>query len=322
MSTNISGNMEMGGLLSIESLQDKYRNRPVKGQKLSALKDAVKLQKKSADGSVNAGEVKLLRRTEKERNIDRERLKYNAVPISAEAVELVDDRYGNSDRAFAIDGTTFSSDEIKAVKEVVSSALKSVVKTPGSMLDYIDYAKMGIAENVVRSYAEKNLSEEQTEVVMKAVSEHMDQLIDKESEASFVVEARYYGKQYTGDAWVKLKQYIKDMAADSDLPEQTKRVFAAINVEAPGMAISASNTELASSLRSVFSTLDFGNSDELETFFMQYQNWMKPAYLEVNGFSDAAAEHIAKDIALYKKQYKDLTAHVLAVSTPHVDIQI
>lgn len=49
---------------------------------------------------------------------------------------------------------------------------------------------------------------------------------------------------------------------------------------------------------------------------------MKPAYLEVNGFSDAAAEHIAKDIALYKKQYKDLTAHVLAVSTPHVDIQI
>lgn len=45
MSTNISGNMEMGGLLSIESLQDKYRNRPVKGQKLSALKDAVKLQK-------------------------------------------------------------------------------------------------------------------------------------------------------------------------------------------------------------------------------------------------------------------------------------
>ncbi|MCI9418659.1 MAG: hypothetical protein HFG32_01400 [Eubacterium sp.] len=55
---------------------------------------------------------------------------------------------------------------------------------------------------------------------------------------------------------------------------------------------------------------------------MQYQDWMKPAYLEVNGFSDAAAAHIVSDIALYKKQYKDLTARVLAASAPHVDIQI
>ena len=169
--------------------------------------------------------------------------------------------------AYEVDGVRFSAEEMKSMREALGDVFTSV-KRPGSSIDYSDYAKMGIAENVVRSYAEKNLSEEQTEVVMKAVSEHMDQLIDKESEASFVVEDRYYGKQYTGDAWVKLKQYIKDMAADSDLPEQTKRVFAAINVEAPGMAISASNTELASSLRSVFSTLDFGNSDELETFFM------------------------------------------------------
>lgn len=50
MSTNIKGNMEVGGLLSPGMLHEKNKNRPAKGQKLSALKDAVSLQKKSADG--------------------------------------------------------------------------------------------------------------------------------------------------------------------------------------------------------------------------------------------------------------------------------
>ena len=47
MSTNISGNVDVGGLLSHEYLRVKNtnKNKPLKGQKLSALKDAVTLQK-------------------------------------------------------------------------------------------------------------------------------------------------------------------------------------------------------------------------------------------------------------------------------------
>ena len=120
-----------------------------------------------------------------------------------------------------------------------------------------------------------------------------------------------------------MKQYAKDMVAKSDLPAQTKRVFAEKKVDSPGMAISASNTKLAGTLRSRFSTLDFGNEDELQSFFKQYQDWMKPAYLEVHGGSkEAVAEHIAADITLYKKQYKDLMSSVLAASVSHVNLQI
>ena len=65
MSTNINGNVGGGGLLSQELLiaKNANKNKPQKGQKLSALKNAATLQMKSEDGTSDAGEVKLLRRT-------------------------------------------------------------------------------------------------------------------------------------------------------------------------------------------------------------------------------------------------------------------
>ncbi len=87
--------------------------------------------------------------------------------------------------------------------------------------------------------------------------------------------------------------------------------------------MSASNTKLTNALHSGFAKLDFENEDKLQTFFKQYQDWMKPAYLEVHGGSkEAVAEHIAADITLYKKQYKDLMSSVLAASVSHVNLQI
>ena len=270
MSVNINGGVELGGLLTIEHLQDKNKNKPVKGQKLSALKDAVKLKKKSADGTSDAREVKLLRRTEEEQQLHSETMKDAGVekanasevtmstsftvaaktkatqktvsnhPIYTEATELIENHYEKSDRAFVIDGVEFSSDEMKAVKEVVRSALKSVGKRAGSNLDYNDYAKMGIAENQVRAYATENLTEEQAEVVNRTVSSYINHMIQGEMESGYMIEDRYYGKRDTGDHIVAMKQYAKDMVANSNLPEQTKRVFAAKQVDAPVMVISAS----------------------------------------------------------------------------------
>ena len=95
-----------------------------------------------------------------------------------------------------------------------------------------------------------------------------------------------------------------------------------MSVDTPSMTISASNTELADALRSGFAKLDFENEDELQIFFKRYQDWMKPAYEEVNGRSEDAEEHIVADIALYKRQYKDLMSRMLAASVPHVNLQI
>ena len=91
------------------------------------------------------------------------------------------------------------------------------MKRPGYNLDYSDYAKMGIAEKVSRSYAEKKSErKEQSEVVMKAISEHMNDVIAKEPEASFVVENQYYGKRNNSELHQKCIQAIKEAAAASD----------------------------------------------------------------------------------------------------------
>lgn len=347
MSININGNVEVGGLLSHEYLRMKNtnKNKPLTGQKLSGLKDAVTLKKKSEDGSSDAGEVKLLRRTEEERQIYRENMK-SAAPIQTGDNEIItkeatrEEFYASltkkdaSDNAtYTVDGVKFSAEEMTSIREALSDVFASV-KRPGGTLVYSDYAKMGIAENVVRSYAEKNLTEEQAEVIMKAVSEHMDQVIDEEPEAEIMDENLYYGKRITDEqsqrAYRMILEASKEFVANSPFYSEEKKKRHAEYVDMKlntnthtGITLSASNTKLTNSLRSGFANLDFENEDELQTFFKQYQDWMKPAYLEVHGGSgEFAAEHIAEDITLYKKQYKDLMRSVLAASVTHVNLQI
>ncbi|WP_304408288.1 hypothetical protein [Bacteroides acidifaciens] len=341
MSANISGNAEVGGLLSHEYLRIKNTTRkPLTGTKLSVLKDATTLQMKSEDGGSDAGAVKLLRRTEEERQMFRENMR-SAVPIQTGDSEMVtreitkEELYtsltkkdASDNAAYKVDGALFSAEELTLMREALSDVFSSV-KQPGGTLVYSDYAKMGIAENVIRSYAEKNLSEEQTEVIMKTVSEHMDQVIGGEPEAEIVDENLYYGKRITDERYQKLyqncRQAIKEAAVAADFySEETKKRFAEMDVDTPvsGITLSASNTELADALRSGFAKLDFENEDELQIFFKRYQDWMKPAYEEVNGRSEDAEEHIVADIALYKRQYKDLMSRMLAASVPHVNLQI
>lgn len=146
------------------------------------------------------------------------------------------------------------------------------VARPGGTLVYSDYAKMGIAENVVRCYAEKNLSEEQTEVIMKAVSEHMNQVIDKEPEAEIVDENLYYGKRITDEqnqrAYRMILQASKEFVANSDFYSDEKKKRHAEYVDMKlntnthtGITMSASNTKLTNALHSGFAKLDFENED-------------------------------------------------------------
>ncbi len=340
--------MEDYCLRSIYILKTVTKKGPLTGLKLSGLKNAVTLKMKSEAGGADAGEVQLLRMTEEERQICRESMKTKAhvQTASEEMVAKVaktatrEDLYASltkrgvaDNTAYEVDGVRFSSEEMTSIREVLSDVFASV-KSPGSNLVYSDYAKMGIAENVTRSYAEKNLSEEQTEVIMKAVSEHMDQVIDKEVKAEIVDENLYYGKRITGEEFDrlfrKLYEASKEIFANSDLYSEEKKKRHSEYIDrclethtSGGILMSASNTELANSLRSGFANLNFEDEDELQTFFKQYQDWMRPAYLEIHGGSaEFAAEHLAEDIALYKKQYKDLTARVLAASMTHVDLQI
>lgn len=167
---------------------------------------------------------------------------------------------------------------------------------------------------------------------MKAVSEHMDQVIDGEAKAEIVNENLYYGKRYTGEEYERLHRMCleaaKEAVANADFysAEKKKRYaeFAEMRSDThTGIVVSASNTELTNSLRSGFANLNFENEDELQTFFKQYQDWMEPAYLEIHGGSGKfAKEHLAEDLVFYKNHYKSLMSSVLTASVSHVDMQI
>lgn len=315
MSTNISGGVELGGFLFIGHQQEKNKNKPVKGQKLSPLKDLTKKDQVKVAKAATGDDAAIKKAT------------------GDDLYARLTKKDASDNAAYEVDGVRFSAEEMKSMREALGDVFTSV-KQPGSGLVYSDYAKMGIAENVVRSYAEKNLSEEQADVIMKAVSEHMDQVIDGEVKAEIVDENLYYGKRVTGEEFDrlfrKLYEASKEIFAKSEFYSEEKKRRHAEYIDrcletrtSGGVLMSASNTKLANSLRSGFANLDFGNEEEVQSFFNQYEDWMKPAYLEIHGGSgEFAAEHIADDIALYKNSYKKFWNGVLAASVPHVNLQI
>lgn len=334
MSVNMNTNIEVGGLISQEGLNGKNKLKP--GTKLSAMKNAVYFQKKSGDGETK--QASLLRMTEEERKVHRENIKgleadqRNMSDATAETASIrtnasvfrrnvYTETINNTN--FVVDNTVaFTGDEMSKTTKVVNEALSSL-KIPGSSLDYIDYAQMGIVENTIRSFAKENLNEEQTELVLKTVSDHMGNMISKELEESFVIDDRYYGKRDNGDVVQRMQQYIKDMVAKSDLPEQTKRNFAAKRVGSPVMIMSASNMELTDSIRTMFADMDWEDDNVRRSAFEKYSNQILPAYLEVHGGEESAAQrHIQKDIAFFEKYYGELKKTVQAACVAHVDLQI
>lgn len=101
------------------------------------------------------------------------------------------------------------------------------------------------------------------------------------AETEIVDENLYYGKRFTDKRFEKLHrqvlEYRKEVIANSnDYSEaQKKRYSEYIDMQLNthiygGILMSTSNIKLTSSLRSGFAILDFGNEDELQSFFKQY----------------------------------------------------
>ena len=89
----------------------------------------------------------------------------NAPGVGIKAVTSVANNSGSSNTVYNIDGVTFTAAELSASREVMKNAI-SMLPTKGSSLDYKDYASMGIASNMVSSYAQKNLTQEQAGVIL------------------------------------------------------------------------------------------------------------------------------------------------------------
>ena len=179
--------------------------------------------------------------------------------LSVSRSEVVDNVFSKTgdNITYDIDGVKFTNAEMKACKEVVRNAI-SALPTKGSDLDYKDYASMGIATNMVSSYAKENLTEEQADVINKSMEEYINNLTQSEKERQNS-QGDFTDEQ--GDTYYNVRRNLSNQAADSlksqmaNLPEQTRKTLLA-NLEGAAqrgsVVQSASNKELSSIIKNLF----------------------------------------------------------------------
>lgn len=242
--------------------------------------------------------------------------------LQADRSEFVNNIYSKTgdNITYEIDGVRFTNEEMKRCKELVKQAVLEL-PSMGSDLDYEDYAAMGLAENMVSTYAKEHLTEEQAKVLEQSISGYMEQLINAEKE-------RQSGEGYSIDQrdrigptgelnnYYAVRKTLGESAAESfkkllneKLPEQTRNTLLANlkHAQTSGSVVqSATNRELAGMIRELFKNTDIKNPASVSSASNRYKELMKPVY-QSYGIMDTA-------------QHKSLN-HVLNQDVNRFDMQ-
>lgn len=248
--------------------------------------------------------------------------------LSVESSEIINNVYSKTgdNITYDVNGVIFSNAEMKACKEVVKNAM-SLLPTKGSDFDYENYASMGIAANMVRTYASANLSEEQAGVVNKSFETYLSSLIQAEKDRhvseSYKIDNRdgigntgelnkYYSLRKPigmGDA-ESLKSQIT-----SKIPQKTRDTLLENikNATENGSVVqSASNEEVAGSIMNLFKNANLHDSKAVSELFQQYKDIITPVYrafgLQDTSKNASLSRVIDEDIKFFDVQISNAKA--------------
>lgn len=214
--------------------------------------------------------------------------------LNVESSEIVNNIYSKTGNniTYNVDGVSFTNEEMKACKEIVKNAIAEL-PTKGSDLNYNDYALMGIAGNIVNSYAKQNLTDEQAAIVNKSFSDYLDSLVNAEKERQQALGYYTDDTEGIGNTGELNKYYnirsngISSEAAESlkaqiaNLPTQSKNTLLSnleSNVNSGGYVQSASNAEYTETIKKLFQAADLDDENSVNNVLKQYSNLMTPVY--------------------------------------------
>ena len=281
--------------------------------------------KKYGENKISSGTMRKM--SEEEVREARHKQQNQTKTLSVDRSEVIDNVFSKTgdNITYDIDGVTFTNAEMKACKEVVRNAI-SALPARGSDLDYKDYASMGIATNMVSSYAKENLTEEQAAVINKSMEEYVNSLTQAEKERQssqeyFTDEQEGVGNTGNLNTYYSTRMKLSNQAADSlksqmaNLPEQTRKTLLANleSVSQKGSIVqSASNKELSSTIKNLFQNMDMKDEKALNSVMKQYKEFMTPAYL-ANGLRNTANNNsltnaLDQDISGFVKQIANANA--------------
>lgn len=179
--------------------------------------------------------------------------------------------------------TKFSKDEFQNCRDLIQS-MRSDVKTK-SFLDYDDYAKQSLMNNIVTTYGKTHLNEEQTKVLTSAVNDYINSQQElatenssKETISSFSGIKDYYGKSniISKELASNINESFNKIGLKSNIKEGTETVLP-----------QATNEDVINSITSLFSNVDLNDPDKLDKALSSYQELLKPVYSTLNaGISD------------------------------------
>ncbi len=141
---------------------------------------------------------------------------------------------------FLIEGVRFSKEEYEGCCSVIQQA-RSLL--PNGSLDYLDHALIGLAYNVVNTYAEENLTWDQRTVISQSVAADFDTCILREQEV---------------------------LISDGAYIDSNDKYHAVRSGTTGGMNISATNKEAIEALRSIFGGVDLRDQKAVDKAYGQY----------------------------------------------------
>ena len=197
------------------------------------------------------------------------------IPISAKA-----------DGVYRIGKVDFSKKEFESARELVTGMTSQLKQ---GTLGYNDHTKMALAESFVDKCAAASFSEDQRQVIVKAMKDYNDRLNDRNNElvsgSNYVKNDDESVRSYWG-----VRQVIPEAAKD-----ELERLFGRRPAGTSAVTGVATNQELIDSLQKKAKEVDLTDSSGIEEFKTFYQKLMKPAYDalypdEVKSDSQAAVE--------------------------------
>lgn len=184
-----------------------------------------------------------------------------------------------------VDSVMFSAEELESCSGIVNQAL-GMLPIKGGDLDYHDYAAMGIAANIVNTYADENLSGIQAGVLKKAMNTYMNDYTQAwqehyQGDNVFRSNDMYYNIRVTPNETERkaVEELMKDAsklpnAAGAGLVQHLSDYLRG----GSSTAMAATNQGLIDSVVSLFKNVDLRDDDAVDQAFKTYQQLVAPAY--------------------------------------------
>lgn len=173
----------------------------------------------------------------------------------------------NSDGVYRIGKVDFSEEEFKAARNLVTGMTGQLKQ---GALSYVDHTKMAVAENLVEKCASASFSDEQSQVIVRAMRDYNERLNSHNNELL---------SKSTKNDIESAKQY---WGAKQEIPEEAKDAMEKLFGRRPSGTYAvtsiATNQELIDSLQQKAKEIDVTEQEGIEKFKTFYQNTMKPVY--------------------------------------------